>query len=43
MFEDIGVNIEEIRKENPNLKKQNMIDIAYFAPRVAAIDNMPKK
>lgn len=43
MFGDININVEQIRLENPTIKKNNKIDIEAFAPKVAVVEQKKEK
>ena len=43
MFGELGQQVQQIRLENPNLHKQNKINIEDFAPRAPVIETVSKK
>lgn len=43
MFGEIGQQVQQIRQENPNLQKQNKINIDDFAPRAPVVETVSKK
>lgn len=43
MFGEIGLQVQQLRQENPNLHKQNKINIEDFAPRAPVVEKVSKK
>ena len=43
MFGELGQQVQQIRLDNPNLHKQNKINIEDFAPRAPVIETVSKK